>query len=147
MYKSILVPLDGSKRAEKILPHVKKLAQCTGARVILMQVVVPVYYMMDPQVSYVNINLEETQWRFDEATEYLETLAKEFSEKTLKVETLVEQGPVVETIIEIAQKLDAGIIALASHGRSGLGQVFYGSVTAGILQRVDRPLLVVRSRD
>lgn len=147
MYKSILVPLDGSKRAEKILPHVKKLAQCTGANVILMQVVVPVYYMMDPQLSYVNINVEETQWRLEEAKGYLDKLGQEFSEKTLKVETRVEQGPVVENIIETAQNLDASIIALASHGRSGLGQVFYGSVTAGILQRVDRPLLVVRSRD
>jgi nucleotide-binding universal stress UspA family protein len=147
VYKSILVPLDGSKRAEKILPHVKKLAQCTGAKVILMQVVIPVYYMMDPQISYVNINVEETQWRLEEAKDYLEKLAQEFSNKTLKVDVLVEQGPVVESIIETAQSLDASIIALASHGRSGLGQVFYGSVTAGILQRVDRPLLVVRSRD
>ena len=147
MYKSILVPLDGSYRAEKILPHVKKMAQCTGARVILMQVVVPVYYMMDPQVTYVNINMEETQWRLDEAKTYLEQITQEFSEKSIQVDIRVEQGPIVETIIEIAQETDASMIALASHGRSGLGQVFYGSVTAGILQRVDRPLLVVRSRD
>jgi nucleotide-binding universal stress UspA family protein len=147
VYKSILVPLDGSARAEKILPHVKKLAQCTGAEVLLLQVVVPVYYMMDPQVSYVNINIEETQWRLDEAKSYLDKLAAEFANKTLKVHTRVEQGPVVETIIEVAKTEDISMIALASHGRSGLGQVFYGSVAAGILQRIDRPLLVVRSRD
>lgn len=147
MYKSILVPLDGSTRAEKILSHVKKLSLCTGAKVILMQVIVPVYYMIDPQVSYVNINIEETQWRIDEAKDYLGKTAKEFSDKKLKVEIRVEQGPVVETIIDVARAEDASLIALASHGRSGLGQVFYGSVAAGILQRVDRPLLVVRSRD
>jgi len=147
VYKSILVPLDGSARAEKILPHVKKLAQCTGAEVVLLQVVVPVYYMMDPQVSYVNINIEETQWRSDEAKVYLENLANEFAEKTMKVHIRVEQGPVVETIIDVARTEDISIIAIASHGRSGLGQVFYGSVTAGILQKIDRPLLVIRSRD
>jgi nucleotide-binding universal stress UspA family protein len=41
----------------------------------------------------------------------------------------------------------ADLIALASHGRSGLSQVFYGSVAAGLLQRVSRPLLLVRARD
>jgi len=147
MYKSILVPLDGSTRAEKIISHVKKLAQCTGAKVILLQVIVPVYYMIDPQVSYVNINIEETQWRIDEAGKYLVKIAEAFTEKKIKVETCVEQGPVVETIIDIARAKDVSLIALASHGRSGLGQVFYGSVAAGILQRVDRPLLVVRSRE
>jgi len=54
---------------------------------------------------------------------------------------------VVETIIDVARTEDISIIAIASHGRSGLGQVFYGSVTAGILQKIDRPLLVIRSRD
>jgi nucleotide-binding universal stress UspA family protein len=42
---------------------------------------------------------------------------------------------------------EADLIAMASHGRSGLSRVFYGSVAAGVLHRVDRPLLLIRSMD
>jgi nucleotide-binding universal stress UspA family protein len=52
---------------------------------------------------------------------------------------------VVETIILCAQRESADLIALASHGRGGLAGVFYGSVAAGLLHRVDRPLLIIRS--
>jgi nucleotide-binding universal stress UspA family protein len=57
----------------------------------------------------------------------------------------VVSGPIVRTIINIAQQEEADLIAMASHGRTGLSQVFYGSVAAGVLHAVDRPLLVVRS--
>jgi nucleotide-binding universal stress UspA family protein len=52
----------------------------------------------------------------------------------------------VEAIINAAEREDADLIAIASHGRSGLSGVFYGSVAAGVLHRVDRPLLLIRSR-
>jgi nucleotide-binding universal stress UspA family protein len=57
----------------------------------------------------------------------------------------VEDGPVVETILRVAERYEAGLIAMASHGRTGLGRVFYGSVAAGVLHGADRPLLLVRS--
>lgn len=147
MYVSILVPLDGSKRAERILPHVDGLAKCLGSTLIFLQVVPPAYYMMDPQVSFVDVNIEETRWRVEEAQKYLEKLKTEYDLKGINIETLVEQGPVVETIIKVARREDVGMISLASHGRSGLGRVFYGSVAAGVLNQVRRPILMVRSRD
>ncbi len=147
MYTKILVPLDGSKRAEKILPHVAEMARCTGAAVQLLEVVPPVYYVMDPQISYMDINLGETKYRVEEAEKYLEERRQELTARGLVASTLVEQGPIVETIIEVARQQSADLIAMASHGRSGLGRVFYGSVAAGVLQQVDRPLLLVRSRD
>jgi nucleotide-binding universal stress UspA family protein len=58
----------------------------------------------------------------------------------------VESGNVVETIIRVAAEESADLIAMASHGRGGLSRVFYGSVAAGTLQQVDRPLLLIRSR-
>ncbi|MEJ2012567.1 MAG: universal stress protein [Anaerolineales bacterium] len=97
MFEKILVPLDGSARAEAILPTV-------------------------------------------------ESLALEFREKGVETETVLAQGSVVETIIQTAVEHDVELIAMASHGRTGLQRVFYGSVAAGVLQSVDRPLLLVRSR-
>jgi nucleotide-binding universal stress UspA family protein len=53
----------------------------------------------------------------------------------------------VDKILAIAQRENVDMIAIASHGRSGLSRVFYGSVTAGVLQKIDRPILVIRSRN
>ena len=53
--------------------------------------------------------------------------------------------PFVEAIIKTAEREKADLIALTSHGRTGLSRVFYGSVAAGVLHRIDRPLLLIRS--
>jgi nucleotide-binding universal stress UspA family protein len=58
----------------------------------------------------------------------------------------VEIGPVVATIMRVAAEEAADLIAMASHGRGGPTDVYYGSVAAGILQRIDRPLLIVRGQ-
>jgi nucleotide-binding universal stress UspA family protein len=81
----------------------------------------------------------------EEARTYLEGLAGEFREKGIRAKALLEEGSVVSTIIDVAEKVDADLIAMASHGRTGLSRVFYGSVTAGVLHRVDRPLLLIRA--
>ena len=47
----------------------------------------------------------------------------------------------------MAARENADLIAMASHGRTGLGRVFYGSVAAGVLHRADRPLLLIRAQD
>lgn len=54
-------------------------------------------------------------------------------------------GPVVEEIAQSAEREEADLIAMASHGRTGLARVFYGSVAAGVLHRLDRPLFLIRS--
>jgi nucleotide-binding universal stress UspA family protein len=145
MYKAILVPLDGSKRAERILKHVEELARCFNARVIFLQV-----------VSYPNLEgYDETEillYRHDieqqtrQVTSYLNSLKGEFREKGIKAKTCVVGGPVVGKIIDCALRENADLIAMSSHGRSGLARAFYGSVTAGVLHLIDRPLLIIRSR-
>jgi nucleotide-binding universal stress UspA family protein len=53
----------------------------------------------------------------------------------------------VETILFVAQRENVDLIAIASHGRSGLSRVFHGSVAAGIMQIIDRPILIIRTRN
>jgi nucleotide-binding universal stress UspA family protein len=91
------------------------------------------------------LNIPEFTRRTEEVNVYLKARRGEFREKGIEARTLVELGPVVETIIDVAAREEADLIAMVSHGRSGLSRVFYGSVAAGVLQRVDRPLLLVRS--
>lgn len=147
MYKRILVPLDGSRRAERILPHAKILAQVNSAKVILLQIVNPFVPVIDPHAFLQELSREELERTIKAAEGYLETLRKDFAAASIDTKILVTQGPVAESIISIAQNMDVGMIAMASHGRSGLSRVFYGSVAAAVLQRIDRPLLLIRARD
>jgi len=145
MYKNILVPLDGSNRAEAILPHAEQMAQLCRAKIILMQVVEPVYISAGPPEIPVMISQELTQQRADDTDAYLTGWKVRLEKKGIEVVTRVEHGPIVATIIQVAEQEGADLIALASHGRSGLARVFYGSVAAGLLQHADRTLLIVRS--
>jgi len=145
MYKTILVPLDGSKRAEAILPHVEELAQRYEAKVVFFQVVEPPSLTMTPGQPGLALYQQELERRTEEAKSYLKAIHGEFQQKGIEARRELGQGAVVEAIIDAASRHEADLIALASHGRSGLAQVFYGSVAAGVLQRIDRPLLLIRS--
>ena len=145
MYHKILVPLDGSKRAETILPHVEELARRYKAKVIFLQVV-EYKVVSTSEGAYINLTDQE----FDEVKKQAEThlagIQGVFREIKIESQSHVIYGSAVEGIINIAALEDVDLIALASHGRGGLARVFYGSVAAGLLHRVDRPLLIIRSR-
>ena len=145
MYKTILVPLDGSERAEAILPHVEELARSIVAKVIFLQVRQSIPSLIGPEVAYI----DQYQMMLDQLTEesekYLKKLQEEFSGKHIDADICVTQGPIVERIINVAGRESADLIAIASHGRTGLSRAFYGSVAAGVLHRIDRPLLIIRS--
>jgi len=81
----------------------------------------------------------------NEVETYLAGIGGEFREMGISTKSLVEEGSIVGTIINVAEKNDVDIIAMASHGRTGLSHVFYGSVAAGVLHRIDRPLLIIRA--
>jgi nucleotide-binding universal stress UspA family protein len=145
MYKTILVPLDGSKRAESILPHVEELAQLYHAKIMFLQVVEPPPLIVGPEGDITLHQQELDRWA-KQAEDYLVGLKGEFQERGIETHTYVGNGPVVEEIINAAEREGADLIAIASHGRRGLSRVFYGSVAAGVLQSIDRPLLLIRAR-
>jgi nucleotide-binding universal stress UspA family protein len=145
MYRTILVPLDGSKRAESILPHVEGLAKCLEAEVLLLRVFKTDfgqvdYFGHDPEFyEEIRANCK------DEILAYLTEIQVESLGKGLRVRVLAEEGLVIDTILSVAEREGADLIAMSSHGRTGLSRVFYGSVTAGVLHQVDRPLLLIRT--
>lgn len=147
MFKTILVPLDGSKRSEEILPYVEKLALGFDSKVVFLQVVQAVFVYGPPQDYFTAVTVEEANIETlkRESENYLSSLQGEFREKGIQARFIVTEGPVVQMIINVAEREGADLIALASHGRTGLARVFYGSVAAGVLHQVDRPLLMIRS--
>lgn len=146
MYNKILVPLDGSKRAEAVLPHAEEMANRYDAEIIFIRVE-ELYVMLEWDEV---VDLAQCHEKFDErkkvSESYLAKLKTEFKNKGIQAYARVVHGPVVESILTIAEELSADIIIMASHGLSGFSRTFYGSVTAGVLQRIDRPILVIRTR-
>ncbi|MBU4261091.1 MAG: universal stress protein [Proteobacteria bacterium] len=149
MYGTILVPLDGSERAEVILSHVIELAKKFSAKVILLEAVEQkLIYTGDLEISGTAAKADdELAKQTKNAESYIAGVKGKLEQQNIQVTTRIMQGPPVEAIIAMAKQENADLIAMASHGRSGIGRVFYGSVAAGILHRVDRPLLIIRSSD
>lgn len=147
MYKKILVPLDGSKRAERILPYVEELAKKFGSHLVLLQVIEPSVVLAAPYDMGHYYDITQIERVTEEAKEYLRGLQGEFLAKGIETETIVDNGPVVTCILEEAVRKDVDLIAMASHGRSGLARAFYGSVAAGMLHQADRPLLLIRAQE
>lgn len=149
MYKTILVPLDGSDLAEAILPHVEELAALCGAAVVFLNVIELPHIVPPKGESYEalpHVTAEDVDRQSDEAHRYLSDVTERETFKGLTARGVVEYGPIVATILRVAGEASADLIAMASHGRGGLADVYYGSVAAGVLQRIDRPLLIVRAQ-
>ncbi len=146
MYSKILVPLDGSMRAEAVLRHVEELAQRFAARVILLRVVDRVAPIGAVEPAYADLRQQEMERGTRDARAYLAPLQGQLREKGIDAHTSIAYGRVVDAILQTAASEAVDLIAIASHGRSGLSRVFYGSVAAGLLQRSHRPLLLVPSR-
>jgi len=151
MYETILDPLDGSHRAETILPHAQQLAALFEAELIFLQVFELSHLVDLPGVDendfqgLPHIGKEEMQDHIGEAQEYLSKIVEIAAEIGIPSRSRIAYGPVASSIINTAVEEEVDLIAMASHGGGGLQGVYYGSVAAGVLQRVDRPLLIVRS--
>ena len=91
------------------------------------------------------------QYAFEQQTQeaeiYLASQQGKLQQKDIPSQVCIAYGPAVKEISKAAEREGAELIAMASHGRTGLARVFYGSVAAGVLHRVDRPLLLIRSLD
>jgi nucleotide-binding universal stress UspA family protein len=146
MYTKILVPLDGSMRAEAVLRHVEELALASKARVLLLQVVDRGAPIGAVEAAYAGLRQRELDEATRKARAYLTGLQGQFRQKGIDAHTVVAYGLTVDAILRTARSERADLIAVASHGQSGLARVVHGSVAAGLLQRARRPLLLIPSQ-
>ena len=145
MYKTILVPLDGSRRAEKILPYVEDIAKTHESTILVMQVVEPGVSLSGPYDTSLYYDKEAADRAIEEARQYVESVVEQLHGKGIAAREVIEFGPVTHAILEVAAREDADLIGMASHGRTGLARAFYGSVASGILHQADRPILLIRA--
>jgi nucleotide-binding universal stress UspA family protein len=145
MIRQILVPLDGSELAESILPSVEEFVRLTGAGVTLMQVVEPVGVAADlfgQNYPGVERDLQAADERL--ARDYLAGLTRRLARAGIAVHPRVAIGPIAEMIIQAGREFD--LIAMTTHGRSGVGRWVYGSVADKVLRGAGVPVLLFRAR-
>jgi nucleotide-binding universal stress UspA family protein len=148
VYKKILVPLDGSKLAEVALAHVEQLAWEQGSSLILLRVVRPpraVEYTRQEEMMALNREREAVFKR--DAETYLAARRGELRNKNLQVTTHIILSEAVATaILDFAESEGVDLIAMSTHGRSGLGRWVYGSVADKVLQGATCPVLLIRAK-
>src|SRR5690348_17084101 len=144
MLKRVLVPLDGSARAEQALPVAARLAQAAGGTVVLLRVVMipnefASYFMLEPAAtqSVINATLEE-------AKNYLESLIGSESLQGVHTETEVLLGQAVSTILSVVDSHNIDLVVLCSHGYTGMTRWILGSVAEKVSQLSSVPILVLR---
>ena len=144
--KSIVVPLDGSEVAESVLPMVGTLAKKLNLEVVLFRAYNIPYSAYGGGDGYYAIDFNELMAAMkDEAQSYLEKKTVEL--KNLGVErisSIVKEGLSADQIIKVGRETPDNLIAMCSHGRSGVKRWVLGSVTETVVRHSDDPVLVLR---
>ena len=143
MYKRVVVALDGSAVAETVIPFILDIAGPLDMEVILTRVIVP----PEPLIveGSVQLAVEDPEEARVDAEEYLAALAAELRGKAVRTRTQVRKGRrPAEEIVEMAREAEADLIAMTTHGRSGLGRLLFGSVAEAVLRESKLPVLLLR---
>jgi nucleotide-binding universal stress UspA family protein len=144
MFERILIPLDGSPRAELILGQVARILRRKDSELVLLRVVdIPEASLIEParKTAYEYSRRRERV----QAHEYVHTLAGRLSEQGVRARGCIAEGSAAPTILEQATHLGASMIAMTTHGRTGLSRWLVGSVAEKIVRSSPIPVLLVRS--
>ena len=146
MYRSILVPLDGSASAEHALPWAISIAQHNGTTLHLVRVHVPPVPIMVGNELASDVMLD-TAVREIEAT-YLDELVQRLRQNTtVPIQRSLLEGAVADAIDDHAKTIEADLIVITSHGRGAFARFWLGSVADKIIRHAPAPILVVRPSD
>ncbi len=144
MYRKILVPLDGSKTAEGVLPHAKALAYSEGAELVLLTVAANL--AMDFAFSDPALAVRAEQDQEERSKTYMAEVEKELKFAGFRVSTLLRIGAVADIILEVAEETQADVIAMSTHGRTGPARWLLGSVADRVVRNSKVPVLLIRAK-
>jgi len=155
MYERIIVPLDGSKLAEAVLPHVEMLAHAGADGILLLTVTERItgrgqtVQIADPSAAVPAlepvVKLPAAVGKMQRQGErYLNRIARRLKKRGIETETAVRLGNPAEEICSFAHEQDADLIVMATHGRSGIARWALGSVSEKVLRASHIPVLMIR---
>jgi len=147
-FSTIVVPLDGSPLAEQSLPHAVALAKTLALKVILARVVpFPGQYYFD--TAYPLVPLGDFDKQVEEsALNYLHQIGQNLSDEGIgTVEERLLRGYPASGIVDLARESQNSLVAMTTHGRSGIGRWLLGSVADRVVQHSGDPVLVIRAKE
>ncbi len=139
MIKKILVPLDGSRLAEQVLAPAARIAESAQGTLVLLHAVTPAEWFSMSARDYVARERRHS-------AEYLSALAERLGNNGIGIQERVVTGEPSRAIVVSASREKADLIALSTHGRSGVREWAFGSVAERVLRTTSRPVLVYRGR-
>jgi nucleotide-binding universal stress UspA family protein len=151
MFERVLVPLDGSKVGEAALPVVEqlvdKLAPRTQVEVVLFGVITLLrhWVVVGEASAPVQYTEEELTLIKNRVTNYLEKTGETMKKRGLVIKTIVATGNASDEILKAADDIKADLIAMSTHGRSGLRRLAFGSITDKVIRGANVPMLLVRA--
>jgi nucleotide-binding universal stress UspA family protein len=141
MYKKILVPLDGSPLAESVLPHAQALAKAEGAEIVLLSVPpTPSWEYLSRTPGLANKIIEDIEI---ETEEYLESEVTKLEKEGAKVTSIMRKGPIPDMILQVADEVHADVIAMSTHGRTGVQRWLLGSVAERVVHYSHIPVMLI----
>ena len=146
MFSKILVPLDGSSLAEQALPYAGQLGKHSRSKIQLIRAIEPVPPDLADPKHGLYLDRVATSLR-DDAGRYLDTVAQHVRKSGLSVVSRVHEGDAAACIVQEAEQDPDALVAMATHGRTGLGRWMLGSVMDKVLHAVHNPVLAVRAKD
>jgi nucleotide-binding universal stress UspA family protein len=143
--RKVLVPLDTAAYSRHALPEAQQLAKALGASIVLCHVIAPVGPYLDPTDAPPGVRriIEELM---EKAHFFLSGIAREVEREGITVETIVTMGEPPRQIVRVAERSQAGVVAMATRGTHSLSRIM-GSVAYGVLQFGHLPSLLVRPTD
>lgn len=142
MYKRAVVPLDGSEPSAAILPFLGQIAGPLDMEVVLLRVVEP-----EPPLVFESsrhIKVEDVEGRLADARTYLRPIVQELAGQGIRALLQVRRGDPVTEIVACARNTEADLIAMTTHGRSGLDRLLFGSVAEAVLRQAEVPVFLMR---
>jgi len=147
MYHRVVIPLDGSALAQGVLPYVAEVIRDRRSQVYLLSVAPLVRGVLptvaDARPSSAAISSEKRRAE-QEWLGYLRTVARQWESDAADVQVSVCFGRPADEILAFANKVDADLVAMSAHGRSGLSRWVFGSVADRVLRGSVCPVLLAR---
>ncbi len=146
LVKRILVPLDGSRIGEAAIPHTEELARALGTEVEFFQVLeLPIVVSGRFIEGEFQVTPQEMRKGKASGIAYLDDVGKTLKERGIRISAAVVSGSPAEQIMRWAEERAIDLIAMSTHGRSGIGRWVFGSVTDKVIHTGDTPVLIVRA--
>ena len=141
--KKILVPIDFSDYSKSALKYAVNFSKNNKAEMILIYVVEPVIYPPDFSMGQIAIPSVNAEWD-ERAKQELDKLAKEHIPQGVQVKTIIKTGKPFLEIIETASEMDVDLIIIATHGRTGIEHILFGSTAEKVVRKAPCPVLTLR---